>query len=257
MSPIQVFLVALAVIAVIALIAWQAKVQAERERRRRAALAAFAQQNGMRFSEGDPWNLDGRYRGVGDIGNGHDRYAFDVLRLDQPPLTAFQYHYKTWETRTVRRGDRTVTERYEKDHWRKYLILETGAQFPSFVMRPEGLFDKLAGFVGFDDIDFESEEFSKRYFVKSANKEFAYALIHPQMMEFLMNLGFAMQLETGLLILDLTPYDFDAPGVREAIARVAGFVNRIPDFVWQDYAGRVPLKLQEPQYTPLPEPANA
>jgi hypothetical protein len=257
MSSIQVFLVALGVIAVIALIVWQAKAQAERERRRRAALANFAAQNGMQFSQDDRWNLDSRYRGVGDIGTGHDRYAFDVARQDQPPLTAFQYHYKTWETRTVRRGDRTVTEQYEKDHWRKYLVLETGAQFPSFVMRPEGLFDKLAGFVGFDDIDFESEEFSKRYFVKSASKEFAYALIHPQMMEFLMNLGFAVNLDNGLLILDLSPYNFDAPGVREAIARMAGFVNRVPDFVWQDYAKREPLKLQEPQYTPVPEPVNA
>ena len=254
MSSIQVFLVALAVIAVIALVIWQSKVQAERERRRRAGLASFAQQNGMAYSQDDRWNLDGRYRGVGDIGTGHDRYAFDVVRLDEPPLTAFQYHYKTWETRTVRRGDRTVTERYEEDHWRKYLVLELAAPFPSFVMRPEGLFDKLAGFVGFDDIDFESEEFSKRYFVKSSSKEFAYALIHPQMMEFLMNLGFSVHLENGLLIVDLSRYDFNAPGVREAIARVAGFVNRIPDFVWQDYAGRAPLKLPEPAYTPVPEP---
>ena len=124
MSSIQVFLIVLAVIAVIALIAWQAKVQAERERRRRAALAHFAGHNGMQFSQDDRWDLDARYRGVGDIGTGHDRYAFDVIRLDEPPLTVFQYHYKTWETRTVRRGDRTVTERYEKDHWCKYLVLE-------------------------------------------------------------------------------------------------------------------------------------
>ena len=252
MTPVQTILVVIAVVAVIALVIWQAKVHAERERQRRLALAAFAQQNGMQFSQSDSWNIDSRYRNVGDIGTGHDRYAFDVVRQNDPPLTAFQYHYKTWETRTVKRGNRTVTERYEKDHWRKYLVAELGGQFPSFAMRSEGWFDKVAGFVGFDDIDFESEAFSSKYHVKSPSKEFAYALVHPQMMEYLMDLGYQVQLENGLLIMDLSQYSFDAPGVRDAIARAAGFVNRIPDFVWQDYAKRQPVKLPEPQYTPIP-----
>jgi hypothetical protein len=44
----------------------------------------------------------------------------------------------------------------------------------------------VAGFFGFDDIDFESSEFSSRFIVKSADKRFAYDVIHPRMMEFLL-----------------------------------------------------------------------
>lgn len=39
---------------------------------------------------------------------------------------------------------------------------------------------------GFDDIDFESVEFSRKFFVKSPDKRFAYDVIHPAMMEFLL-----------------------------------------------------------------------
>jgi hypothetical protein len=256
MQNLHIVLIAVVVIAVIALVVWQAKAHAERERRRRLALADFARQNNLQFSQSDRWNLDNRYRGVGEIGRGHARYAFDVIRGENPPITAFQYHFKTWETRTVKRGNRTVTERYEKTHWRKYLVAELGAHFPPMAIRPEGWLDKVAGFVGFDDIDFESEQFSSRYHVKSENKEFAYAVIHPQMMEYLMDLGAQYNLGEGLLTMDLGGYSFDAPGIQAALHRAAGFLNRIPDFVWQDYGKRPRLQLPEPHYVPTPEPAK-
>ncbi len=243
---IAVFIVVAAV--VIAFIIWQSKLAAERERARRAALAEFAASNGMSFSVTDPLNLDSRYNGVNDIGRGHARYAEDVLNLSQPMLTAFRYHYKTWETRTVTRNGRTHTEQYEKTHWRQYLIIELNSQFPALSLRSENLFDKLACFVGFDDIDFESEEFSKKYFCKSASKEFAYAVMHPQMMEYLMNLALPVEFNGGLLLMDLGRYKFDAPGLANAVNVVAGMVNRIPDFVWQDYGKAVPVKLTQVVY---------
>lgn len=248
--------IVLLVLAVIVLVIWQVQLHAERERKRRADLAEFARQNGMDFSQDDRWNLGARYQGVADIGRGHNRYALDVLmRGGESPLAVFRYHFKTWETRTVTRNGRTRTERYEKTHWRQYLVLETGSAFPHFTLRPEGLFDKLAGFVGFDDIDFESEQFSKRYFCKSENKEFAYAIVHPPMMEYLMDLGLAVELHNRRLIMDLGGAKFDVDRVHRAMAGMTGFINRIPDFVWQDYANRSPLRLPDPDYTP-PEPVQ-
>ncbi len=235
---------------VIAIFVWLAKLAAERERARRAALADFAASNGMTFSIADPINLDSRYNGVNDIGRGHARYAEDVLHLRQPMLTAFRYHYKTWETRTVTRNGRTHTERYEKTHWRQYLIIELSSQFPALSLRGENLFDKLAGFVGFDDIDFESEEFSKKYFCKSVSKEFAYAVMHPQMMEYLLNLALPIEFNGRLLVMDLGGCKFDALSLADAINAVAGMVNRIPDFVWQDYGKTLPVKLPQVVYTP-------
>jgi hypothetical protein len=223
-----------------------AQAYAERERQRIAALGRWAAANGFSFSPGDPWNLDYRYNGVAEIGRGHDRYALETLTRESPvPAAIFQYHYKTWETRTVTRNGRTYTEQYEETHWRRYLIVELGVMFPQLFLRTEGLFDKIAGFVGFDDIDFESEEFSKRYFCKSDDRQFAYAVIHPQMMEWLMTRRYEGELKQGLLIMALAgPHTPE--GCQQAWENATGFINRIPDFVWQDYAKHAPIKLPEP-----------
>ena len=79
-------------------------------------------------------------------------------------------------------GKTTTTQTYRFS----YLIVHLPWPAPDVLIRPEGMFDKLAGAFGFDDIDFESAEFSRRFHVKSKDKRFAYDVVHPRMMEFLM-----------------------------------------------------------------------
>ena len=265
--PVQygIIIILLLIIGAIALVfalVKLAKAAAQRERQRIAALADWAGRNGFAFAKGDPHNLDARLDGVFDIGRGHDRYAFEVLARAEPvPAFIFQYHYKTWETRTVTTTDskgrtHTRTERYEQSHWKRFLILELGAAFPALVIRPEGWFDKVAGFVGFDDVDFESEEFSGRYFVKSSDRQFAYAVIHPQMMEWMLERRLALQLDRGMLLMDLSGTRHDAVTCHDACAGAVGFVNRIPSFVWQDYGKRPPVELTEPAAPVAPGPSR-
>ena len=258
MNPVVVILLILAGVGLVYLIVKAGQAYAERERQRIAGLGRWAAANGFTFSPRDPWNLDARYTGIADIGKGHGRYAFEVLSRNEPvPGSIFRYSYKTWETRTVTRNGRTYTETYEETHWRRYLIVELGVLFPQLFLRAEGLFDKIAGFVGFDDIDFESEEFSKRYFCKSENKQFAYAVIHPQMMEWMLAHPFEGELRQGLLVMDIGRVNHTPEGCQQAWASAAGFVNRIPPFVWQDYAKREPIKLPEPAPYVPPAPVAA
>jgi hypothetical protein len=246
-DPVFVIIGIIVLLVAIWAFARYAKIAAERERQRLAALAQWASMNGFQFNPQDPWNLDGRYSGLFDIGKGHARWAFETLTRTSPvPAAIFQYHFRTWETRTVTRNGRTRVEQYEETHWRRYLILELGVEFPRLFLRTEGMFDKIAGFIGFDDIDFESEEFSKRYFCKSDDRQFAYAVIHPQMMEWLMGRRYEAELHQGLLLMDLSGRDHTAEGCQEAWGNAVGFVNRIPPFVWKDYAHREPMKLPEP-----------
>ena len=252
MHPLWIILIIIGAIALILTVVKRAKAAAERDAQRLAALADWSERNGFQFSKNDPLNLDARFNGRFDIGRGHDRYAYEVLsRSDPVPVFIFQYHYKTWETRTVTTRDsqgrtHTRTERYEQSHWKRFLIIELGAQFPSLVIRPEGWFDKFAGFIGFDDVDFESAQFSSRYFVKSSDRQFAYAMIHPQMMEWLLAEPFAGQIDGGLLTRDLSGQRHDAATCHAAWSSAVGFVNRIPPFVWQDYGKRDRIALPEP-----------
>jgi hypothetical protein len=266
MNPLAVILAVLLGIGAIYLIVALARRAAERERLRIAGLANWASRNGFTFAPQDPFDLDARFNGTFEIGRGHGRYAFEVLsRQDPVPCWMFRYHFKTWETRTVTTTDsqghtHTHTETYEETHWRAYLIVELQAAFPPLAIRGETWLDKVAGFVGFDDIDFESEEFSRRYFVKSADKQFAYAVIHPQMMEWLLAEPFTGQLDGGRFIRDISGGRFDAGGCEIAWSQAAGFINRIPPFVWQDYGKRPRVELpapapMQPEALAFPPPA--
>ena len=258
MNPVVFILLALGAAGLIYLIVKAAKAHAERERQRLIGLNQWAAANGFSFNPRDAWNLDARYAGVADIGKGHGRYAFEILTRTNPvPSSIFRYHYKTWETRTVTRNGRTHTETYEETHWRRYLIVELGVAFPQLFLRAEGMFDRLAGFIGFDDIDFESEEFSKRYFCKSENRQFAYAVIHPQMMEWMLAHAFEGELRQGLLVMDIGRANHTPEGCQRAWESAAGFINRIPAFVWKDYAQRDPIKLPDPAPYAPPAPAVA
>jgi hypothetical protein len=253
MSSAGVILVVLVGGSVVALIVYLAKLAAKRERERLAALNAWGAANGFSFYKTDPFDLDARYRGMGQIGRGHDRYAYEVLQRSEPVWAfIFRYHFVTTETRTVHHSDSngrsyTTTETYEQTHHHAYLVIELQAAFPMLVIRPEHWGDKLAGFLGFDDIDFESEQFSSRYFVKSADRQFAYAIIHPQMMEWLMDKRFVGQLQEGRFVIDITGVKFEPSAIADVWSQAVGFINRIPPFVWQDY-GKVP-QVQLPQPT--------
>jgi len=96
------------------------------------------------------------------------------------PTKAGDFEYKV----TSSNGKSTTTTTYRFS----YLIVHLPFRHvPDLLIRREGMFDKLAGAFGFEDIDFESAEFSKRFFVKSSDKRFAYDVIDARMMEWLLS----------------------------------------------------------------------
>ena len=64
--------------------------------------------------------------------------------------------------------------------------MDLSQRFPELNIEREGFFSKIGQALGFDDIDFESLEFSKRYKVKSRDKKFAYDFCNAQMIDYLL-----------------------------------------------------------------------
>jgi len=62
-------------------------------------------------------------------------------------------------------------------------------------VRQESVFDKIASWVGHDDINFESAEFSRRYHVNCDNRKFAYDIFHARLIEYLLACGDCPTLE--------------------------------------------------------------
>ena len=64
----------------------------------------------------------------------------------------------------------------------------------------ENIFSKIAQAVGYDDIDFESHEFSRKFCVRSKNKKFAYDVCNARMIEYLLsNTNLSIEIEERAL----------------------------------------------------------
>jgi len=177
--PIILIVVAALAIAVVVYLSYRAA------KRRREALAALAGELGWRFDPSRDRSHDDEYAHFEIFRRGHSRAAYNTLTGDLEiyrrtcPAKMGDFTYKI--STSSGKSRRTHTYRFS------YLIVHLPfAGVPDLLIRREGMFDKLAGAFGFDDIDFESAEFSKRFYVKSPDKRFAYDVIHPRMMEFLL-----------------------------------------------------------------------
>jgi hypothetical protein len=107
-------------------------------------------------------------------------------------------------------------------------------------VRPEGFGDTLKAMVGLDDIDFESEEFSRRFYVTSGDRKFAYDVIHPKMMEFLLARPCG-RLELGgcWAVLCDDEDKLWEPGQIEAwLVWLQAFVELWPDYLVKDLGSR-------------------
>lgn len=144
---------------------------------RRREMAALASQLGLEFdhearTDFPPHRVFQR---------GHSKRRFNTL---EGHLNLGGQH------RRVEAGDHWFTEGHGK-HARRYLLSYAvidmrNVGMPSLDIRTENVFDKLKSSVGIDDIDFESEEFSRQFWVTSDDKKFAYDVIHARMMAFLL-----------------------------------------------------------------------
>lgn len=225
---------------IVGVVAW---LQRQAELARREALARVAGQLGLRF-DFEPRNRGGGFFSRGEqlapfpiFEKGHSRRSWNhlegALRAWDRDLgvTLADYHYKI----TRNSGKHQTTHTYRLS----FLLvrLPFGDRVPWLKVRREGFGDRIAAAVGFDDIDFESAEFSRRFHVSSGDRRFAYNLIDPRMIGFLLDVEppeFAVN--EGLLLVTPAaglglwqPEDFAA-----AFRWTQDFLARWPDFVVKD-----------------------
>ena len=110
---------------------------------------------------------------------------------------------------------------------------------PETIVRKEGVFDQLKGVLGFDDIDFESDEFSRRYHVSSDEKRFAYDLIDQRMMEYLMTTSPpAFELDGHLICVSDGKARWRAEEFQRWFDWLGGFLETWPDHVVRSLGDR-------------------
>lgn len=200
---------------------------------RRKAMAAWAAAHGMSFDPSHDNGMDDRFGEFDCLRQGSDRYAFNRMAGEWAGrgFLGFDYHYETHSTDS--KGRRTTSH-----HHFSAVILDSKVPLRPLFIRPEGFFDKVTEFFGYDDIDFESAEFSRKFYVKSPDRRWAYDVIHQRTMEFLLAAPrFTMEFDRHHVIAYRSG-QFKAAEFAAAAEVVAGMLERMPEYLVRQQTGQ-------------------
>lgn len=170
------------------------------ERRRTEAMAAIAARLRLGFRAGKDRDLARQLEFLDKLDQGSNRYVSNCLDgvYQGERVMVFDYHYETYS--------HSKGGRHTHHHRFTVAMLVLPRTFPELLISPEGFLSKLAQAVGYEDIDFESAEFSRTFCVRSRDKKFAYDVCHALMMEFLLrHRDLAIELDGNVLALLFDP----------------------------------------------------
>jgi hypothetical protein len=211
------------IIAVIALIIVGVIVKHQKSEGRKKELAGWAFSKGLNFNPARDSGIDNRYS-FKCLQRGENRYGYNIVEgnIGSRSARAFDYHYETHHTDS--KG-----QRHTQHHYFSAVVVDANLPLKPLSIRNERLFDKLAEFVGFDDIDFESAEFSKKFYVKSPDKKWAYDVLHQATMEFMLSAP-RFDIEFGSRqVIALRNNTFKTVEFEEALNLVNGILDRLPE----------------------------
>lgn len=198
-------------------------------KKRREEMTQFANQHGLRFVNRKDYDFDSRYHYFSCLQKGKRRNAYNFLRgaWKEHEMVGFDYHYQT-ESRD------SDGKRKTQNHYFSGVILTLNHPFKHLFIRPEGFFDKVTEFFGYDDIDFESAEFSRKFYVKAEEKKWAYDVIHTRTMEFLLDQPrFTMEF-VGNEVIVYRSSKFKVEEFGHAADLACGILERLPDYVMRE-----------------------
>ena len=193
--------------------------------KRRQAMMALAARLGLNFYPGKDRDMARRYRFLDKLRAGRDRYAFNTLSggYQDHDVTVFDYHYKTGSGKDTHH------------HYLSFFLLKMPVIFPELVIVREGLLSKIGQALGYDDIDFESHEFSRKFCVRSKDKKFAYDVCNALMIEYLLsNDDLSIEIENNILAISFNRR-LSPERIEPNLNRLIAVRSLLPDYL---FAGR-------------------
>jgi hypothetical protein len=194
------------------------------DKKRREALAALAARLNLRYYKNDPFGIPTKYGDARLCSQGHSKRASNVIAgpMADGEVCYFDYRY------TVGSGKNSTTYNKSACAFRSAFL------FKRLLVRPENLFDKAAGLIGFEDIDLDSAEFNKKFYVSCEDKKFAYDVLNQRAMEFLLaRPGITMEMGWNYVLFNygtrLSPEE-----VEGLISTAAAFCGFLPEFLKEE-----------------------
>jgi hypothetical protein len=159
-----------------------------RTKKRREAMRTWATSLGLSFDAEKDRGFEDRFD-FRALQRGRNRYAFNRINgvYDGRHVWAFDYHYETRSTRTSTDAKGHTRRRRETTHhYFSGVIVRANVPLQKLIIRPEGFGDRIKSFFGYDDLDFESSEYSRRFHVSADDRRYAYDVLHGRAIAYLL-----------------------------------------------------------------------
>ena len=221
-----VLLYILGALVVVGILYWQYKAK----QKKITEFRAFAAKRRWQYFERGDSKLENRFLDE-PFGQGQDRRARHVFRGEHRgrKILAYEYSYTTYSNdsdgrRRAETHDHVITSVY------------LPKPKPVLELAREGFGRKLLGFVGVRDLQLESEQFNEKFLIKTDDNRFAYDILHPRMMEWMLGderaLRYGFRFERG----DLMVWDHGQLQLDDVMARLdylCDILDQVPDYVWK------------------------
>jgi hypothetical protein len=223
-------LVAVLVFAVIGLMAALAYWSWKRERERQEGLVRLAAAWGLRFSKADPIGIPGSFAQFELFNRGDTHHAYNVIHgaIEGRHFCACDYQYTRIEYDVDEKGNQ---RRRDVTTYCSAAMAELDPPVPALWLRPENLLDKAAQLVGVRDIEFESAQFNREFHVKAANREIAFDILTPQVMERLLASPFRHVEFNGAAVMVFAERLWMLEQFAAALELVRALANGLPNYL--------------------------
>jgi hypothetical protein len=195
-------------------------------KKRREAMTALAGQLGLEFSAEKDYSLADQYAFLNRFDQGDNRYAYNVMSglYRDEQVQAGEYHYQTYT--------HGKNGRQTHHHVLGFFIIALPIRFPELTIAPEGILSKIAQAIGYDDIDFESHEFSRQFCVRSKDRKFAYDICNARMIDYLLeNTDLSIEIEQDALAM-IVESALAVDEIENNLNRLMEVRLRMPDYLF-------------------------
>jgi hypothetical protein len=204
-------------------------------RKRMEGLSELALRLNLNFDPSENYNFPDQYGFLKKLAQGDNRYAYNILSgtYQNYDVLAFDYHYQV--TTHDKNGNHTTHYRFSV-----FLLQMEKIVFSDLTIRHENFFLKIAEAFGYQDIKFESAEFSKTFCVRCPDKKFAYDVCNAKMIEFLLaNRDLSVEIENQVIALVFNScLSFDQ--IELNLNRLTQIRSLMPEYLFTNDAVRMP-----------------
>jgi hypothetical protein len=194
----------------------------KREQTRSEVLAQWAEKKSLRYYADEDIYFKKEFEGFDCLAQGCRQKAYHIARgtMDDIKFVSFDYCYNS-----------TGIGKGGEENYFSGVILESPILLTPLLIRPKRIEDKIAAFVGIEDINLESSEFNSKFYVSSPDKQWAYDVLHPRMMEFLLTRP-ALSIQFAQKHVIAWGQDFLTPDQLEAAAAtIKGIIEKFPEYL--------------------------